>query len=158
MNPKLWPTVKQSYYFWFGVAFIFCSLIAGVLGWSYKHEDEQFAKEGVLTDGLVATKKLEKNSDSDNRYLIEFALSDEQHRLAHGWVALSKPLWDGFEQGQKRHIAFLRSDPTKVRLMEPLVHEDGKVQFKLAAIGGVLGIVLLSVGLVKCFRQSASAV
>jgi hypothetical protein len=136
-----WPTLKQSYLFWIGVALATCSMIIGVLGWSYMHLNERFASEGVSADAVVLTKKKEINQNSDPRYLVEYGFSDTQGKPVRAWDAMPENVWDTLTVDQKAPIAFLRSDPTTARLTDPFTAPDGKGQLWFAACAGALAVV-----------------
>jgi len=117
-----------------GIALAALTLIVGTLGFYYRHMDARFAQEGVPAQATVLIKKLEENTNSDPRFLLQLGYADEQQKSQQGWVAIPRPLWESLHQGQAVDVTYLRADPSKVRLADPSLHETGQLQLKLATV------------------------
>lgn len=140
--------------FWCGIALASIAAILAVYGWYCAHMNARFAREGVSANAVVLVKKLEENTNSDNRYLLQLGYSDRQQSSVQGWVAVERPLWETLKEGQNVAVTYLQTDPATVRLVSPgIIEEDGHVQLRFAEILGFPGLFLLGVWCWK-YRRS----
>ncbi len=137
------PKQQQSPFLILGLALGAVALILGALGGYYQHMNARFAAEGRQTTGTVLVKKVEKNTDADDRYLLQLGYTDQQQKAQSGWEAVPKAAWDGLKEGQSLPVLYLPNAPTTVRLDQPGLESSGTGYLTVAAVLGLVAVASL---------------
>jgi hypothetical protein len=147
-QPSFFSLAKRSFPFWFGGIWLFCGapfLILGVYsGIDRWHLQERFKKEAQITDGMVLTKRISR--DTNNRstsYWVGYRFASANGTVVKNEVEVSGELWDRLVEREPVRVTYLPSRPQTNQIegagpdwIGPLIFAGLGLFF--APIGGVI--------------------
>lgn len=148
---------KRSFAFWFGGIWFFVGapfLIIGIyVGIDTWREDERFAREGQVAQGMVLTKSITRRRESGGResttYRVEFRFRTPEGTVVKREAQVSGDLWDRLVERESIRVTFLPDDPQTNRI-------EGESSIWLVSIVFTgLGLVFVPIGGVIFFRGVA---
>lgn len=155
-NQRSWMSfARRSVAFWFGVGLLAFGAIFGAVQAGITVQEQRYAREGRLGDGLVVTKTIKHNrrggsSSSSTEYRVgyRFAVGGQNYEGEDG---VSFEEWERLRELEPVQVQYVTSNPETNRIAG---NTSTALFYVFGAVGGVaalIGVVLLvkSVGSAK---------
>jgi hypothetical protein len=135
---------RRSFPIWFGGIWLLCGvpfLIVGVyVGIDTLREQERYASEAQVTQGMVLTKRISRGSQESTTYWVRYRFEAPDGAEVTSETKVSGALWDRLVEREPVRITYLRDRPGAHRI------EDQGSDWVLPVVFTVLGSVFVPLG------------
>jgi uncharacterized protein DUF3592 len=154
-NHRSWMSfARRSIAFWFGVGLIGFGAIFGAVQVGITVQEQRYAREGRLGDGLVVTKAIKHNrrggsssSSTEYRVAYRFTVGGQTYEGEDG---VSSEEWERLRELEPVQIQYVTSSPATNRIA-------GNTSTVLSYVFGVVGALAALIGVVLLVKSVGSA-
>ena len=138
----------RSARFWTGVGLIVLAIALFALNGDAIAEEQQYARDGQIADGLVVGKAIKRSlragsPEGQTEYAVTYRFTVAGDSF-EGEQSLSRDAWDRAREMEPARIEYLAANPAANRMAG---HTRGRLPYVLGGMGliaGVIGMVLLA--------------
>jgi Protein of unknown function (DUF3592) len=132
----------RSARFWTGVGLVVLAIALFALNGDAIAEEQQYARDGQLADGLIIGKAIKRSMragsrESQTEYAVTYRFTVAGDSF-EGEQSLLRDAWDRAREMEPARIEYLAANPSANRMAG---HTRGRLPFVLGGVGLIAGVI-----------------